>query len=61
MASVEISKIEALALKKLALICVARAARLKDQTAVREQRALTKVLFNVVERAEAALASRQTA
>lgn len=60
MASVEISSIEALALKKLALISGALAASLKDQTAAREQRALTKVLIDVVNRADAALESRQT-
>lgn len=60
MASVEISNIEALALKKLALICGALASSLNDQVAAREQRALTKVLIDVVNRADAALASRQT-
>ena len=60
MASVEISSIEALALNKLAMISGALAASLKDQTAASEQRALTKVLVDVVNRADAALASRLT-
>jgi hypothetical protein len=59
MASVEISGIEVLALKKLALICGALATSLNDQTAAREQRALTRVLVDVVNRADAALASHQ--
>ena len=59
MASVEISSIEVMALKKLALICGALATSLKNQTAAREQRALTKVLIDVVNRAEVVLESRQ--
>jgi hypothetical protein len=57
---IEISGIEVLALKKLALISGALASSLKGQTAAREQYALTKVLIDVVNRADAALASRQT-
>lgn len=60
MASIEISGTEALALKKLALISGALASSLKDQTAAREQRALTRVLIDVVNRADVALESRQT-
>ena len=60
MAAIEISSIEALALKKLALISGALAATLKDETAAREQRSLTRVLIDVVNRADAALAVSQT-
>lgn len=56
MACVDITAIEVLALKKLALISGALASSLKDQTAAREQRALTKVLVDVVSRADVALA-----
>ncbi|CAM5419926.1 hypothetical protein ATER59S_02378 [Aquamicrobium terrae] len=54
MRAVEISSIEVLALKKLALICGALASSLNDQTAAGEQRALTKVLVDVVNRADVA-------
>ena len=54
MASIEISPVEALALKKLSLICGALASSLTDQTAAREQRALTCVLIDVVNRADLA-------
>lgn len=55
MASIEISSLEVLALKKLALICGALATSLNDQTAAGEQRALTKVLVDVVNRADRAI------
>lgn len=46
-----ISKIEVLALKKLAVICGALAGSLNNESAAREQRALTSVLVDVVRRA----------
>ncbi len=49
---VEISTVELLALKKLALISNAVASSLSDVSASREQRALTKVLVDVIGRAE---------
>ena len=47
-----IDPIEVLALKKLALISGALAASLSDHSAAREQRSLTRVLIDVVNRAE---------
>lgn len=55
---IEISGVEVLALKKLALINGALADTLKDQTAAREQRALLSVLIDVVRRAELANAKQ---
>ncbi|PZU68156.1 MAG: hypothetical protein DI546_20850 [Rhizobium sp.] len=52
--AVTISQIELLALKKLALINNALAASLSDATAAREQKALTRVLVDVVSRADIA-------
>ena len=49
---VVIDKLEILALKKLAVICGALAKSLKNESAAREQRALTGVLVGVVNRAE---------
>lgn len=49
---VVLDKIEILALKKLALICGALGQSLKDQSAAREQKALTTVLVDVINRAE---------
>lgn len=61
MASVEISSIEVLALKELALICGALGQILKDHDAIRAQIALTRVLIDVVNRADVALLeTRQT-
>jgi len=54
MAKIEISPIEVLALKKLALISSALATTLKDPTARREQTTLTRVLVDVVGRADLA-------
>jgi len=50
--AVTLSPIEILALKKLAIISGALATSLKDQGAAREQRALTKVLVDVIGRAD---------
>lgn len=47
-----IEPIEILALKKLALISGALATSLKDLSAAREQRTLTRVLIDVINRAE---------
>lgn len=47
-----IDKLELLALKKLAVICGALGQSLKDQGAAREQRALTTVLCDEINRAE---------
>lgn len=47
-----ISRLEILALKKLAIICGALASSLKDRSSAAEQRALTSVLVDVVNRAE---------
>lgn len=55
-ATVSISRVELMALKKLALINGALAKTLGDGTAGREQRALLRVLIDVVNRAELALA-----
>jgi hypothetical protein len=49
--SIEIDTIELLALKKLAVICGALAQKL-PASAAREQRALTSVLLDVIQRAE---------
>lgn len=54
MAAIEITAIEVLALKKLALINGALAQSLKDPTARREQTALLGVLMDVVARADLA-------
>lgn len=54
MATIEISPIEVLALKKLALINGALAQSLKDGTARREQTALLRVLMDVTARADLA-------
>lgn len=51
MASIEISQIELLALKKLAVISGALAKSISGQASV-EQMALTRVLIEVVNRAE---------
>lgn len=48
---IEISPVEVLALKKLALINGALAQSLKDPTAAREQTALLRVLMDVTNRA----------
>lgn len=48
----KIEPIELLALKKLAIINGALATSFKDQRAAAEQRALTKVLCDVINRAE---------
>lgn len=53
-----IDKIEILALKKLALICGALGQSFKDPSAAREQRALTSVLVDVINRGEIANARR---
>lgn len=49
---VVIDKIELLALKKLAVVSGALAQGLRDQSAAREQKALTSVLVDVINRAE---------
>lgn len=49
---VTISSIEILALKKLAIISGALASSLTDQNSARELRALTKVLVDVIGRAD---------
>ncbi len=49
---VEISEIELLALKKLALVSNALAMTLSDVRASRAQRSLTKVLVDVIGRAQ---------
>lgn len=61
MAAVEITPIEVLALKKLALINGALASSLVNETAAKEQRTLTKVLVDVVNRADLAAASQESA
>ena len=50
--SVTLTPLEMLALKKLAIICGALANSLDNASAAREQRALTKVLLDVIVRAE---------
>jgi hypothetical protein len=52
MATVDISPVELIALKKLALISDALSKSLSDPTASREQKALTRVLVEVVGRAD---------
>lgn len=54
MALIEISPIEVLALKKLALINNALAQSLEDRSAQAEQRALLRVLMDVTSRADIA-------
>lgn len=54
MATIEVSPIEVLALKKLALINGALAQSLSNQTARREQTALLRVLMDVASRADLA-------
>lgn len=54
MASIEISPIEVMALKKLSLINGALAQTLSDPTPRREQLALLRVLMDVVARADQA-------
>lgn len=54
MPAVTISPVELMALKKLTLINKALAASLSDATAAREQKALTRVLVDVVSRADIA-------
>jgi hypothetical protein len=53
-----INRLEILALKKLAVICGALAESLKDHSASQEQKALTSVLVDVVNRAEMENAGR---
>ena len=53
MSAVTISPIEMAALKKLALVSGALASSLSDAAAAREQKALTRVLIDVIGRAEA--------
>lgn len=55
MSKIEISHIEIMALKKLAVINGARAKSLQDASARREQTALLRVLIDVVNRAELAV------
>jgi hypothetical protein len=55
-ALVEIGRIELLALKKLAIISGALAQSLRDASAAREQRALTSVLVEVINRADVSMA-----
>lgn len=50
MSAVTISPVEIMALKKLALISGALASSLSDETASREQKALTRVLIDVINR-----------
>lgn len=50
--AIVIDKLELLALKKLAVICGALAKAIKDPVASREQKALTSVLVEVINRAE---------
>lgn len=52
MSAVTISPIEMAALKKLALVSGALASSLSDAAAAREQKALTRVLIDVIGRAE---------
>lgn len=61
MAAVEISYLEVLALKKLALINAALAKSLKDNAAKREQETLLRVLMDVTVRADLAVQSRRAA
>lgn len=50
---IEISPVELTSLKKLALVSGALAQSLSDVNAAREQKALTRVLIEVINRAEA--------
>lgn len=52
MATIEVTMVEVLALKKLALINHALAMSLTDKRAAREQLALTSVVTDIVKRAE---------
>lgn len=52
MAIVELSEIEVLALKKIALINHALGLQLSDKRAAKEQLALTSVITDIVRRAE---------
>lgn len=54
MAMIEVSNIEILALKKVALINYALAQSLSDKRAAKEQLALTKVISDIARRAEGA-------
>ena len=54
MSAIEISRVEIIALKKLAIINGVLANSLQDAPAKREQTALLRVLMDVVNRAEAA-------
>lgn len=54
MATVELSSIEILALKKLALINHALGLQLSDKRAAKEQLALVSVLTDIVRRADSA-------
>jgi hypothetical protein len=52
MTTIDVSAVEVLALKKLALISHALAMSLTDKRAAREQLALTSVVTDIVKRAE---------
>lgn len=54
MATIELSNIEILALKKIGLISYALAQSLSDKSAAKEQLALTSVVTDIVRRAEEA-------
>jgi hypothetical protein len=60
MAAIEISEIEVLALKKLALINGALAKELSGRASGREQVALLRVLIDVINRAELANATARS-
>lgn len=55
--TIAIHPIELLALKKLALICTALGQTIRDRRAAVEQRAMTKVLVEVIARADLANAT----
>ncbi len=59
MSRIEITPVEILALKKLALINNALAESLRDFSAKAEQRALLRVLMDVTTRAELAIAKSE--
>ncbi len=61
MSGIVIDNLELLALKKLAVICGAVAKSLNDSRASREQKALTTVLVDVINRAEIENARRAEA
>jgi len=61
MASIEISQVELLALKKLALINGALASSFADPHTAREQRALSSVLVDVINRQDIANAAEKAA